>query len=143
MKRVIIKSFYPRGLKACYLFIYIYVFKTPVFEIGRYCFVLIFGLVDQMNCFCIFFISTLISVRTLIIIERYAISEVARVLKAIILPSRVRLRILHIFKTFWIFDIVSKKFLSSCLVVLCEKCKRVTLMVSLIHQHISYHRLPP
>ena len=32
-------SFYPISLTACYLFIDIYIFKTPVSEIGRYSFV--------------------------------------------------------------------------------------------------------
>ena len=70
MKGVIIKSFYPRALKACNLFYYIYVFQFPSLKSEDIIFFLIFGLVRQKNHFCIFANSTIISVGTLIIIER-------------------------------------------------------------------------
>ena len=135
---VIIKPFYPRALKAGYLFIYIYIFMTPIFETGRYCFVYNFWFSWPNELFLYFFNSNYF-VWDFNHHWEINIFEIARVLRTLILPSRVRLRILYISKTFSIFDIISKRYFPSCLVLLYEKCTPVSLMVYL---NKSKHFIP-
>ena len=86
MKGVYIKCFFPRALKGYYLFIYNYIFKNPPsFKLGYIVSLLIFDLDGQINRFCIFTRSAIISAGTLTIIGRKTVFEIARILKTIIL----------------------------------------------------------
>ena len=139
MKGVIIKYFYPRALKSCYLFIYICIFKTPAFEIGRYCFVFNFWFSWPNELFLYFFNSSVISVGTLN--HHWEINYFwnSKGFKNSNFTLFKNYNFLHILKTFWIFNIVFKKFFSSYLVLLYEECAPVILMVSL---HKSTHFIP-
>ena len=64
----------------------------------------------QMNYFCILFSSLIISVGKLVTGERCMIYDIAKVLKIVIFPSRVKFRILHNFSTFSIFRTCMIKF---------------------------------
>ena len=88
-------------------------FKPPFSYLLHKVACLIFGFLPfQINSFCILFSSLIICVGTLVTRERCMILDIAKVLKIVIFPSRVKFRILHNFSTFSIFRTCLIKFSS-------------------------------
>ena len=137
MKGVIIKTFYPRALKTCNLFIYIYIFRNPVFEFGRYCFVFNFWFIlPNKSLLHFFWLNYYFSwdFNHHWKINYFWNSKAFKNYN----PS-FKSKTLHspFFRNIFVID--SKKFFSSCLLLLCKNCTHVILMVSL---HKSTHFIP-
>ena len=80
-------------------------FNPPFSYLLRKVECLIFGLLPfQVNSFCILFSSLIICIGTLVTREKCMILDIAKVLKIVIVSSRVKCCILHNFSTFSIFQ---------------------------------------
>ena len=139
MERIAIQSFHPRALKTIFPYILTFL-RPPCLKSEHKVTFFIFGLEGHRKVFCTLCSSLIISVGTFDINERKTIFENVKVLKTLLLPSRIRRRIRQTFKTFWILDMLSKKCFSFHFSFLYEERILVIFMISLLKS--SCHKLP-